>query len=50
MLWLVEQDFLEANIDTSMKVIKKIEEVLFMLTPKGAAHLRYIVNPKLIQI
>ena len=50
MLWLVEQEFLEANIDTSMKVIKKIEEVLFMLTPKGAAHLRYIVNPKLIQI
>jgi len=50
MLWLVEQGFLEANIDTSMKVIKKIEEVLFMLTPKGSAHLRYIVNPKLTQI
>ena len=50
MLWLVEQEFLEANVDTSMKVIKKIEEVLFMLTPAGIAHLRYIVNPKLIQI
>ena len=50
LLWLVEQDYLEANVDTSMRVIKKIEEVLFMLTPKGAAHLRYIVNPKLIKI
>ena len=50
MLWLVEQEFLEANIDTSMKVIKKIEEVLFMLTPKGTAHLRHIVSQKLIKI
>ena len=49
-LWLVEQEFLEASVDTSQKVIKKTEEVLFMLTPKGTAHLRYIINPELIKI
>jgi len=50
LLWLVEKEFFKANVDTSKKVIKKIEEVLFKLTPKGTAHLRYIINNKLIKI
>jgi hypothetical protein len=49
-LWLVEEEFIEASVYTSQKVIKKIEEVLFMLTPKGTAHLRYIINPELLKI
>lgn len=49
-LWLVEQEFLEPSVDTSQKVIKKTEEILFMLTPKGTAHLRYIINFELIKI
>ena len=30
--------------------LKKTEEILFMLTPKGTAHLRYIINFELIKI
>jgi len=49
-LWLVEQEFLDASVDTSIKVIKETEDILFMLTPKGVSHLRYIIKPDLIKI
>ena len=49
-LWLVEQEVLDASVDTSKKVIKETEDILFMLTPKGVSHLRYIIKPDLIKI